>query len=96
MIDLYVYYKVRAQNASRLEPLVRAMQARLCAKLGVAGNLKRRPEAHDGMQTWMEVYPAVADTFAASLEVAAGEAGMAGLIEGGRHAEVFTDFTACA
>jgi hypothetical protein len=44
----------------------------------------------------MEVYPAVADTFAASLEVAAGEAGMAGLVEGGRHAEVFTDFTACA
>ena len=96
MIDLYVYYKVRAENAARLEPLVRAMQSRLCAKLGVAGNLKRRPDARDGMQTWMEVYPAVADTFAASLEVAAGDAGMAGLIEGGRHAEVFTDFAACA
>jgi hypothetical protein len=96
MIDLYVYYKVRAENVTRLEPVVRAMQSRLCAKLGVDGHLKRRTETRDGIQTWMEVYPAVAETFAGSLEVAACEAGMAGLIEGGRHAEAFTDFTACA
>jgi hypothetical protein len=96
MIDLYVYYKVSAGNAARLEPVVRAMQSRLGAQLGVAGQLKRRPAAHDGIQTWMEVYPGVAETFAASVEMAAREAGMASLIEGGRHAEVFMEFTACA
>lgn len=96
MIDLYVYYKVREEHAARLEPLVRAMQARLRDGHKVAVQLKRRPETKDGMQTWMEVYPAVADGFAAVLAQAEDEAGLAGLIEGPRRSEVFTDLTACA
>jgi hypothetical protein len=92
MIDLYVYYKVREENAARLEPLVRTMQARL----GAAHQLKRRPEAKEGMQTWMEVYPSVDDGFAARLAGAAQAAGMDGLIEGPRRAEVFMDLTPCA
>jgi hypothetical protein len=92
MVDLYVYYKVRAENAGRLAPLVRALQARL----GVAAQLKRRPEEKDGVQTWMEVYPAVGHAFAGALEQAAGDAGLAGLIDGPRRTEVFTDLTVCA
>lgn len=97
MIDLYVYYKVRAENAARLEPVVRAMQARVEANLGVAGRVQRRPGESNGVQTWMEVYSSVTDEFARSLEQAARDAGVLHLVEGGaRHAEVFTDFTACA
>jgi hypothetical protein len=71
MIDLYVYYKVRAPSAAALAPRVRAMQAALAAGHGVATQLKRRPDDKDGLQTWMEVYPGVPDTFADALDRAA-------------------------
>jgi hypothetical protein len=96
MIDLYVYYKVRDGHAARLEPLVRAMQAGLARQYGVAGQLRRRPEAKDGMQTWMEIYLAADAQFGALLDDAARGAGLAALTEGERRAEIFTDLTPCA
>ncbi len=96
MFDLYVYYKVREADAAQLEPLVRRMQAALAAAHTVAVQLKRRPDTRDGLQTWMEVYPAVSSGFDAALEAAAGDAGLAPLIDGPRRAEVFTDLTPCA
>lgn len=91
MIDLYVYYKVRDGDAAHLAPRVRAMQARL-ASGRIAPQLKRRPEARDGLQTWMEVYPSVPDGFEAIVERAAAEAGLAAIIQGSRRSEVFIDF----
>lgn len=96
MIDLYVYYKVRSQDASRLAPLVCAMQERVAAHDGVHGQLKRRPEEKDGVQTWMEIYPGVDDGFAGLLARAALDAGFEGLIDGPRRAEIFTDLPPCA
>jgi hypothetical protein len=96
MVDLYVYYKVREEDADRLAPLVRAMQARLARSHGVAGQLKRRPEARDGLQTWMEIYLATDPAFGAALGFAASEAGLAGHIHGERRTEIFTDLTPCA
>ena len=96
MIDLYVYYKVGESQAACLEPLVRAMQARLAQDLDVTGQLKRRPDTRDGLQTWMEVYAGVPEQFAAQLDAAAAEAGLVDLIEGPRRAEVFLEFNACA
>lgn len=93
MIDLYVYYKVRSEDAARLEPLVRGLQARL-APAGC--QLKRRPGTADGLQTWMEVYPQVSEAFAAELEAAAAEAGFGALCAGPRRAEVFVELTPCA
>ena len=96
MIDLYVYYKVAEDRAAPLEPLVRAMQARLAQDVGVTGQLKRRPDTRDGLQTWMEVYTGVPEQFAVQLDAAAAEAGLADLIAGPRRAEVFLEFNACA
>ncbi|MGH8855149.1 MAG: DUF4936 family protein [Telluria sp.] len=87
MTDLYVYYKVRIEDAAALAPRVRAMQARL----GAPGQLKQRPEARDGLQTWMEVYPSVPGGFDATLERAAHDAGLPELIQGPRRSEVFID-----
>jgi len=99
-IDLYVYYKVREQDAAALEPRVRALQAALAAQHGAGlqlkPQLKRRPEARDGLQTWMEVYPAVTDAFGAALDEAARAAGLDALIAGPRRTEVFMDLTPCA
>ena len=92
MIDLYVYYKVRSEDGARLAPLVRALQARLAPGLA---QLKCRPGATDGVQTWMEVYPGVSEAFAAELEAAAREAGIAALLAGPRRAEVFVELAPC-
>jgi len=91
MADLYVYYKVRSEDAAALAPRVRALQTEVAATLGVAGQLKRRPEARDGLQTWMEVYPAAPDGFAGHLDAAVVRAGLADTIVGGRHTEAFVD-----
>jgi hypothetical protein len=96
MFDLYVYYKVRDEDADRLAPQVQAMQARLARSHGVAGQLKRRPQATDGLQTWMEIYPATDAAFGAALAFAAGESGLGAGIHGERRTEIFTDLTPCA
>jgi hypothetical protein len=92
MIDLYVYYKVREPDAAALAPRVRALQA----GLHVPAQLKRRPEASAGLQTWMEVYPGVDDGFPARLAAAARDAGVEALIDGPRRAEIFMDLPTCA
>jgi hypothetical protein len=94
MIDLYVYYKVRDEHADRLASLVCAFQARRIQ--AGAARLLRRPESKDGLQTWMEVYPDVPESFAEELETAAAGAGFEGLIEGPRRVEVFVEFPPCA
>ena len=96
MIDLYVYYKVREPDAAALAPRVRALQAQVARQHGVQPQLKRRPEAHDGLQTWMEVYPGVAADFPARLATAANGEDLAGLIAGPRRTEIFTDLSPCA
>jgi len=96
MVDLYVYYKVRTLDAARLAPLVRALQAQLAAQQGVTGQLKRRPEEKDGLQTWMEIYPAVADGFADVVARAFDDAAFASLTAGPRRVEIFTDLPPCA
>ena len=94
MIDLYVYYKVRDEHAAKLAPLVCALQARVIQP--GAARLLRRPGSLDGVQTWMEVYPDVPDTFAAELEAAAKNAALEGLVQGPRRVEVFMEFPPCA
>ncbi|OWW20020.1 DUF4936 family protein [Noviherbaspirillum denitrificans] len=93
-MDLYIYYRVRGDNAPALHARVTAMQQRIAN--GVAVALKRRPEEKDGLQTWMEVYLAVPEGFEAILQDAVAKDGLAGLIEGPRHTEHFVDIPACA
>ncbi len=90
MIDLYVYYKVRSEDAGELAPRVRAMQLALAGS-GSGALLQRRPQASDGLQTWMEVYPGVDAAFGTRVEQAVLDAGLAGLIQGARRSEVFID-----
>ncbi len=102
-MDFYVYYKVQPADAASLQEAVIAMQAGLARSHGMVPQLKRRPAAaDDGLQTWMEVYPAPgatagsADALLATLEAAAGSAGLARWICGPRHVEVFEDLPPCA
>ena len=56
----------------------------------------KRPEAKDGVQTWMEVYPAAPEGFAAIVDAAAQQAGLLALSDCARHAEIFMDLSPCA
>jgi len=95
-MDLYIYYQVKDADAASLLAAVVPMQAALCARHGVACQLKRRPEARDGKQTWMEVYAATPAGFSAALDAAVEQAGLAAWTAGPRHTEVFTDLVPCA
>jgi hypothetical protein len=94
-MDLYVYYRVRTERADELRAQAGAMQKSLVRDYGIVTALKRRPEEKDGMQTWMEVYQAIPDGFAAMLERAVAQAGLAALIDGPRHTEYFLYVSAC-
>jgi hypothetical protein len=96
MNDLYVYYKVRDEHAGQLALRLRALQAELGLATGIHGELKRRPEAKNGVQTWMECYLATGTGFDAALASAVLHAGVSELIDGERHIEVFTDVSPCA
>jgi hypothetical protein len=91
MVDLYIYYQVQEADAATLQVLVAAMQSELAARYTLAPQLKRRPEASNGRQTWMEVYPATPDGFDAALAQAVADGGLARWIAGPRHTEVFSD-----
>lgn len=91
MADLYIYYRVPDEHAAQLAPRVRAMQQALGC-----GTVKRRPGASDGIQTWMEIYPAAAPGFADTLQAAIAEAELMKYIDGPRHTEIFTDLEPCA
>jgi hypothetical protein len=95
-MDLYIYYQVKDADAAPLQAAVVAMQAALTRDHGVVCQLKRRPEAKDGKQTWMEVYAATPAAFAATLDGAVELAGLSALTAGPRHTEVFTDLLPCA
>lgn len=96
MADFYVYYTLARQQEPALLALVPPMQARLAAEHGITTQLKRRPEASDGLHTWMEVYAAAPDNFAELLSDAVERAGFADLHSGQRHTEIFMDVTPCA
>lgn len=96
MTHLYIYYQVREEHVSSLCLRVAAMQAALADSQGVKGRLMRRPEAPDGVQTWMEVYEATGSGFDAALAAAVEQTAVSGLIEGKRHIEVFTELSTCA
>ena len=96
MVELYIYYQVSDADAPRLLALVRGLQAALAASHGVGTGLKRRPEAEEGLQTWMEIYTGAGPGFRAGLDAAAAAAGTDALIAGRRHTEVFTEMPPCA
>ena len=91
-MDLYVYYRVRSDDAIRLQPQVEAMQRTLSHSYPVQAALKRRPEENDGRQTWMEIYLNVPEGFASVLN---GAAAALTLIDGDRHVEAFVDLAPC-
>jgi hypothetical protein len=95
-MDLYIYYRVRASDADAFQQKAAAMQRELQRHGAVATALKRRPDAQDGMHTWMEVYLAATPDFEPRLAEAVTASGLQTFIEGQRHTEQFVDLSSCA
>jgi hypothetical protein len=97
--ELFIYYRATIENASALHAAALALQADLQGRHpGLRTRLLRRPEAADGLHTWMETYAApsspngICESLQSEIETAA-LARLASLITGPRHTE---SFIACA
>jgi len=88
---LFVYFKVHAQDASELWPALQTMAARLRMLVpGLGVRLMRRPQPHDGLQTWMEAYEhadGIGADVLSRIEAAASQ--LPDLLVGGRRVEAF-------
>jgi hypothetical protein len=97
MRELFIYYRSRQDEVSRVASLVLEFQSRLAATHpGLAARLLRRPEIVDGTHTWMETYsmnpmhspngisPALAQEIERQAEA------LRPCLAGERHIEVFT------
>jgi hypothetical protein len=96
MRELFVYYRVRADDAEAALVLVRDLQARLMAQhAGLIARLLRRPEETGGLQTWMETYAIAGAGIGPALQAAIDTQALTllPLLDGPRHTEVFV---ACA
>lgn len=95
MHELFIYYRATQENASVLRAEVSRMQIELRARHpGLQARLLRRPEAADGLHTWMETYSSpegIDDTLQGVIETAA--LALSPWIVGPRHTE---RFVACA
>lgn len=95
MRELFIYYRATQENASVLHAEVSRMQSELRVRhVGLQTRLLRRPEAADGLHTWMETYSSphgIDNALQAAIETAA--LALAPWIEGKRHIE---EFDACA
>lgn len=98
MRELFIYYRATIENAGVLHARVSGLQADLRTRHpGLQTRLLCRPEATDGLHTWMETYAAphhengISDALQGEIEIAA--LALAPLIEGRRHVE---SFNACA
>ena len=94
-MNLYIYYKVRSEQAEELRIRACDMQQALSKRHGIVTSLQRHPEEKDGRQTWMETYASAPEGFGEILTQAVADAGLMSLIDGERHAEYFVSMS-CA
>jgi hypothetical protein len=94
--ELFVYYRVRVDDAAVARAQVLALHAELRAiAADLSARLLRRPDETDGQQTWMETYaldPRAGPTgIGADLqaEIEARAARLVTRITGSRHVEAF-------
>ncbi len=86
--NFYIYYRVPAEDSSRLRGAVEELQRVLAARTGINGRLLCR---EDDPRTWMEIYENVPDAegFEQLLETELERLGLEVLIGSARHTEIF-------
>lgn len=97
-MDCYVYYKAAQEHEMQIVRQVKMIRKYLNTKLNtnLYAHLQRRPEAENGVVTWMEIYRHVPHAFATALAEVVNQTEIMTLIQGQRHAEYFEDAIPCA
>jgi hypothetical protein len=90
-VHLFVYYKVRAHDRDELRGRVSELFSRAWHDFGLVSRLMRRPEAENGLSTWMEVYEDVPPEFDNWLRSQCDELDLLSLTADQRHAERFVE-----
>ena len=97
MRELFIFYRLASAHAAAAQAAVLKMQTTLSADHpGLQARLLRRPEIHDGQQTWMETYALCGGegiTPALQASIAAAAQALPACLAVPRHTEVFI---ACA
>ncbi len=94
MHELFVWYRVSAENADAARDSVFAMQAALRADIGgLVARVLTRSDDGAALQTWMETYARPAHAAGVDGDIAARieshARSLTGLIDGERHGEAF-------
>jgi hypothetical protein len=94
--EWFIYYRIRQADAPGAIQAVLQFQRHLCRQHpGLQARLLCRPEAVDGVQTWMETYsnlpmqPACDTHTALQADIEAGAPELAPWLDGRRHVEIF-------
>lgn len=97
-MDCYVYYKTAQEHELQILQQVKIMQEDLNTRLNIDlhANLQRRPEAENGIVTWMETYRDIPEAFEIALADVMNQTEIMSLIQGLRHAEYFENVNSCA
>lgn len=98
MRELFVWYRVNAENADAARDAVSAMQAALCADIdGLVARVLARSGDGAALQTWMETYARPAHDAGVDADIAARielhARSLTRLIDGERHGEAFAPIT---
>jgi hypothetical protein len=92
MPSLYVYYRIPWRNVIKARAAAACLGTVLEAHGVERPRLMQRPDADaEGRQTWMEIYACWDDKWAPTIERSLVDCGLAALIEGPRHSELFID-----
>jgi Domain of unknown function (DUF4936) len=89
LLDLFVYYRVQASQESAYLAQARSLLAELRQRSGIEGRLSRRPEAKDGLHTWMQSFIDLPAAQEAQVAQHLADPRSANFIEGERHSERF-------
>lgn len=97
-MDCYIYYKANVQYARQVQVSAQRLQHYVVENLWASSDfamtpplLQRRPEATDGVHTWMEVYKDIPAQFEQVVSDAAVASGILEYIIGDRRIEYFMD-----
>ena len=95
-MDCYIYFKASADHETAVIEQEQLLQSLMVERGLSAHLLQRRPQAQDGMHTWMEVHRQFTPEFEQDLVHAYGKTRLAELQSGERHVEYFMDANLCA
>jgi hypothetical protein len=97
-MDCYIYYKAKVENARQVQVCVKRLQTYVVENLWASSDfamvqpqLQRRPEAIDGLHTWMEIYRNVPAQFEQVVRDATVSSGVFECLIGERRLEYFMD-----